>query len=102
MNSPLKRERTTITNVEKAKGFWIQWQVKKYKSEQPVASYSPCRERNGLSSHLKIQFYAREKSKEKLARCEFSHNISSIKPSSGKKQRQKKLISETEQIKVAD
>lgn len=56
----------------------------------------------GYFSHLKIQFYAREKSKEKLARCEFSHNISSIKPSSGKKQRQKKLISETEQIKVAD
>ena len=44
-----------------------------------------------------------EKNKAILARCKFSKDTSSIKPSSGKsRKRQKKLTSETDQIKVAD
>lgn len=44
----------------------------------------------GYSSNLKTEFHAREKSKQKLARCGFSQDTSSIRPSSGKKQEKTK------------
>lgn len=92
MNSPYKRERTTITNVEKAKslfGFSGRAESVKLNSLWLVTLLEG--KEVGYSSHWKTQFYAREKSKEKLARCEFSHNISSIKPSSGKSKDKRNL-----------